>query len=406
MEPAFPGASSKGGRLTSITCAIASPFVLYLVAHVAAGGNSLAVSLPPANHDLAIRQVAIAAAKDPKTKIDQPGIDLARRAALAAPLAYAPFFVSGLAAEQRGDRDRALVLMEKARQRRPEWLPIRYQLIALYFRSDRLVDLGREIDYVLRIDERARMTLLPELVKLLKIPDGRRYVATILARNPPWKDDFYTVAGAQGLAPADALDLLRLAATHSRDVSKEEGLYVSSLLTAGRSDLARARWLASLPQAEQAQHRLLFNGNFRSALPGGAFGWTLHSLDVGRADIVAAGDGRSVLRAQYFGGTSAVLAEQRIALAPGRYRLQVTGRDGGSAPAGQMAWSIGCSSGGPELRRLPVSGLTTQGGTTALNFTVPGGNCLGQTLRLAATPGDMASSTEAEFSSIEISNDR
>jgi hypothetical protein len=381
--------------------------VLYVVVRVAVGGLSpaIAATLPPANPAPLVRRVAVAAAH-PQFQFGRPVLDLARRAVTADPLAAAPFFITARAAERSGNMARATQLMEEARRRRPDSLLTRLHLVAYYSQARRHAELLREIDYALRVHEHTRQVLLPELVKLLALPAARRDLAGLLAANPPWRGDFFNVARDRRVAPAHALDLLRLASGRSRDVSEEERLYVTSLLATGRRDLARARWLSSLAPAEQARNRHVFNGDFRSGVSASDFGWTFRSLDVGRADIVPSAGGRSHLSVQYQGGSTAELAEQQIALAPGRYRIHVVGGGTSNMPSGQLFWTISCVPDGPELLRLTPSISSPQDRRTSAEFTVPAGRCSGQTLRLLAEPGEISALTEAHFSSIEIADAR
>jgi hypothetical protein len=397
------GAPRKGGRLTTIICALAAPFTLYLVARTAVLSTqpAAAESLPPVNDALRLRQVAAAAA-NPSFKVDDAALELARQGAQADPLDFAPFFIAARAADQRGDAAGALRLMEEARRRNPTSLPIRIFLVSQYFSARRVPEMIAELDYTLRRDERARIALLPELVKLLRLRQGRTYVAQLLAANPPWKEDLFNVAREQKLPPEIALDLLRLAAARGGDTGPEQRLVVSSLFRSGRPDLARERWLAMLPAAQRDESRFLFNGDFERPASTSEFAWKLHGLDVGRADMVTLGAGDGRLRVQYFGGSTAVLAEQQLALAPGRYQLQVTGRSRSSLPPGQLFWTITCYPDGPDVHRMPVENFGPQDKNLSSQFSVPGGACRGQTLRLVAEPGEISSASDAEFAKMNI----
>jgi hypothetical protein len=399
---------SRGvGRMMAILGSAVAPVMMYLVIRNAAVSMfpAFSATMPPVDESASLRQVA-ASASHPDFRVDQPTLDLAKKAAASQPLDYLPFYIAGRAAERRRNLPLAVALMEEARRRRPSWLPTRLQMISLYFRSGRTSEMAREIGYVLRISDRARTTLLPELVKLARQPETRRYLAEMLADNPPWKVDFYAVARDQRLPPGAALDLLRLMAARGADVSQEERLYISTLIVAGRADMARARWLGSLPAVAQAQNRFLFNGDFNSGQTDYDFGWKLQTLDVGRADMVATGGGRSRLRVQYFGGSSAVLAQQQIALSPGRYRMLINGRASATLPSDQLSWVINCDAGGREVMRVSVNGFTQQDQSLARDFVIPAGDCPGQHLRLVAEPGEVSAPIEVEFASIGINNVR
>jgi hypothetical protein len=263
--------------------------------------------------------------------------------------------------------------------------------------------MAREIDYILRMNEQARMVMLPELVKLLFHQDSRQYLAGMLALNPPWKADFFNVARDRRVPPAIVEDLIRLVRAQGGDTAQEEKLLVASLISNGRANEARARWLLTLPPAQREPSRFLYNGNFQSG-PAGEFGWTVASVDVGRADLIPAGQ-QSRLRALYDGGSNAVLARQTIALAPGRYRLRVSGRLASESGSSQLMWVLLCNAEGPSLLRMPVNGLGAEDKTIEAAFSVPA-SCSAQSLRLIGEPGDMSSPVEAEFTRIEITNAR
>ncbi len=403
MQGKASAASAKGGLLTTIICALAALVALFFVVRTAAVMTvpALAESFPAVSQSIQLRQQARQAA-NPKFKVDAETLDLARRAAISEPLYFLPYFVAARAAEQRNDIPQAVRLMEEARKRNMTWVPIRLYLVAYYGRAGRVPDMIREIDYALRVNETTRIALLPELVKLLNRRDGRQYVGQMLASNPPWKKDLFSIARDRKVSPEAAAELLRLAQQRGGDTTEEAQLLVSALFAAGQPDLARNQWLASLPQADRQANRFIFNGDFSRADGGGEFGWTLRTLDIGRADIVRGGSGgKDRLRIQYFGGRMAALAEQNLALRPGRYRLSVTGTTGSNAAAAQLFWTISCYPDGPEIHRVPVQDLGTQERSVAAPFAVPA-SCRAQTIRLMAEPGELSSPTDAEFSQVRI----
>jgi hypothetical protein len=404
LKAAAKGAASGGPRLTSILVTVAAPLLLYLILRSALAGlpTRQAILLPPVSEAGTLRRQARDVA-NPEYKVDQPTLGLVNPAAAAEPLAFEPFFVAARAAEQAKDLPRELALLEEARRRRATWLPIRLLLVRAYFNVGRRGDMAKEIDYILRMNEQARMIMLPELVKLLRYGDTRNYVAGMLAVNPPWKADFFNTARDRRVPPEIVEELLRLAKAQGSDTAQEEQLLVTSLISAGRANEARARWLLTLPPAQREPSRFLYNGDFRSG-PAGEFGWTVTALGVGRADLIAAGE-QSRMRALYDGGSNAELARQLVALSPGRYRLRVTGRLTSAAGAGQLMWAIRCHPDGPDLLRMPVAPLGEQDRTIEAAFSVAAG-CLAQSVRLIGEPGDMSSPVEAEFARIEISNAR
>lgn len=404
----YPAARRQGwgGVGLSVLCTVAVLIALYFV--VRAGAQAIApawaAGLAPRNEVRELREQARSAAH-PEFKVPPQLLELAVSASSAEPLGHLPFYVAARDAEAKGGLPRATALLEEARRRRPTWLPIRLLLVASYARQNRFEGVVREIDYVLRMNEQARIVFLPELVKLLRFSEGRRYVDAMLASNPPWEKDFFAVARDRKVAPEVAAELLRLARARGGDTTEESRLYVASLVAAGRADVARERWLEALPPDQREQSRLLYDGNFSSGGPAGEFGWEFAAVDVGRADIVAGG-GQAFLRAQYYGGSPATLAKQQIALAPGRYQLQVTGRTPSGSGAAQLAWVISCSPEGPNLLRVSGGALEQGEKTVAAAFSVPPGRCSAQRLQLLGEPGDVSAPVEAEFRSVAIGHVR
>ncbi|HZG47201.1 MAG TPA: hypothetical protein VEZ41_13200 [Allosphingosinicella sp.] len=397
----------RRGWLTTILCVLAAPIALFLVFRTAVdvSAPALAASVPAVSPSSQLRQRARNVAH-PDYKVDAATLELAREAAAAEPLHFLPYFIAARAAQQSGDDVRAVQLMEEARRRNTTWVPIRLYLVAYYGSVGRVPDMIREMDFTLQVNEAARFALLPEMVKLLGRSDGRAYVAQLLASDPPWKRDFFAIARDRKIAPAAALELLQRAARRGGDTSAEEQLYVSALVSAGQADVARERWVATLPEAERAANRFIFNGDFARPPAASEFGWKTHSLDVGRADIVEVDAGKRRLRVQYHGGRTAVLAEQQLALRPGSYGLRVTGRSTSNTSAAQFFWTVSCYPEGPELHRMPIQGLGAQDKNIAGRFTVPGGSCRSQTIRLVAEPGELSSPTDAEFAEVRIDGAR
>ncbi len=397
--------SGTGRTIVAALVTVAAPVALYFAVRGAVAGLDPAATagLPPADLRWMARQVAIASA-DPRRRLAHRELALAKSAVLSAPLAAEPFFIAARLAEQGGNLNRAIELLEEMRRRRPSFLPGRLQLLAYYIQARRFPPALREIDFALRVSDETRRVLLPELAKLIREPDARRDLAGLLAANPPWKSDFFNVARNQNLRPADALALLNLARARTRDVSAEEGLYLHTLLASGRDELARQAWLESLAPAERQRNRLIFDAAFQGSTSGREFGWTLHSRDVGRADIIPANAGGPYLNVSYHGGTGAVLAEQRLALRPGRYRLSATGRTQSNVTSGQLLWTIACARADRPLVSLPPSAPTGPA-TASASFAVPSG-CTGQTLSLIGEPGDIAAFIEARFSRVDIADER
>ncbi len=396
-----------------INAAVQTFFVLSLIAAVPLGylvlhGVAIAVAapaaaLPPSNYGPLLK-LGMRAARDPRRKVSTENIDMAKRALAAIPLAYQPFFITGKAAEQTGDFARAAALFEEARRRRPNSPSVRLQLVALYARAGNYSGMMAELEVMLALSSDARPRLLPELVKASRAGEGRKMMAALLAKRPAWAEEFVNAAVDQKLAPEHASDLVRLTAAEGRRLpaALEGKLLVGSLVAAGRYGEARSEWLRLLPPNQRERHALIADGQFDGAKIPEPFHWVLHDLDVGRAEIVRA-EGLSGLEMSYFGGRIAVLAEQKLALRPGRYTLSVSARSPDGAAMGDFSWRITCVPSGHEVGQARLARLKADYSTVKVGVVVPAAGCGGQTLNLVAEPGEAPRPTVIQIAAVGIS---
>jgi tetratricopeptide (TPR) repeat protein len=397
------------GRGPALVATLLSPFALYFIARSAAAGTGspgAAVTLaafPPADYRGAIRRAA-RLTQNPVFKAGPEMLELSRHALAAAPTTFEPFYVAAKAEEGAGRLDHAIRLMEESRRRRPSHAATRLQLIIYYGRARRFDPLLEELDMALRLNEEARRLILPELTRLIADPVGRPALARILSRGPAWRDDFFRAAKGRKVKPEDAQALMNLvrARTGGR-ADAERGLYLQALLEAGDYARARALWSAALPAAEKPMDGLLFNGGFAASHAAEPFNWQLHEDDVGRAEL-ATERGRPHLELAYYGGRDLVLAEQTLALRPGRYRLSFAVRSDDGIKSGDLSWRIACGSSDALLSRVSLGGAGPTPTIRRAGFDVPAG-CGVQRLYLAAQPGDVSAEVRAEVSAMEIARD-
>lgn len=357
--------------------------------------------LPPADPLLAVRRTMFEAVV-PTRRVRDDELAAAAAALRHAPLAYEPFYVAGRHADQQGDIARATRLMEEVRRRRASFVPARLQLAAYYGQDSRFREMFAEIDVALRLNAQVRDTLLAEMTRLIAMPEGRRELAAALARNPAWRRDFFNAAHSRAFAPADALDLFNQVRARRPDFtpSFEYRLYLESLVRTGQVARARALWLNTLAPAHRAGSALLFDGDFSGerALP--PFGWVLAATEQGRAEI--ARDGRPHLQVDYFGGSNEVLAEQILALRPGRYQLEFAARSDEGVSGANLSWVVACFPSGANLVRGDIANLGQDYRRRAISFSVPAGECNGQVLRLVGEPGDVSVPVTLQIASVGI----
>ncbi len=398
-------ARRRSDWLTPALAALASPFLLYLVVRTAAIGLSppVAAALPPADHTPVLRRVLPGLA-DPRIKVPPQVLSMARSSAQAAPLAYEPMFVFGKKAADDGNLAIAIVLMEEARRRRPNFLPTRILLMAYYSQAGRYPNALAEMEYALRSSEEVRQVVLPELAKTIRSREGRRAVAEVLARSPAWREEFIRAAESQTVRPEEARELLEMvrARRPGADVSLERGLYLQSLVKSGQARQARTVWLQSFPAAERGRYQHLFDGAFTGRPAPQPFGWVLHDREAGRAEFIRSDAGGSNLEVNYFGGNSIVLAEQMLALMPGGYQLSFAARSDSGITSGELFWVVSCAPDGPELVRIPVKAPQPAQRRYQADVRIPASGCVGQMLRLIAEPGDVAATFTVQIADMRM----
>ena len=395
------------GRATALVATLAAPFMLYLAgrnAAAAAGtaGAAAAAALPPPDYRAVIKGLA-RAAQNPQLPLGAEAMKLAQQAAVASPTNFESFFVAAVVEDRAGRLDRAIQLMEESRRRRPHHAPTRLQLILLYGKARRFEPLLSELDMALALNHQARTFILPELTRLMTDPAGRAALAGVLARGPEWREDFYRAARGRKVKPDDALALVRLVEARSGRPSRgARGVYLQSLLEVGEYRRARALWSASLPSAERAKDGLVFDGSFRGSPAPAPFNWSFHEGAFGRARI-GSQPSQPRLELAYFGGQNFGLAEQNLALPPGRYRLSFLTRSEEGIKSGEINWRITCAD-GRDLGAVKVDPAGSAFVRREGRFEVPSG-CVGQRLSLVGTPGDVSAEVRADVASVEITRD-
>jgi hypothetical protein len=398
---------SSGRRIAAWATTAASPLIAWLIVKAAAAGFSTVTAvalapLPPQDPAPTLKVLA-ASVQQPVVKVTEDKRRAARDGLERLPLAFEPFFLEARAAEQKGDLPRAIALMEEVRRRRHSYPAARMQLMIYYTKAERFAEALSEIDVVLRRNEELRPALLPELTKLVADPRGRAALATILAREPTWREDFFAAARARKLATNDARDLYERirALKPNGDLMLERQLILETQAASGDYLGARRTWLAGLPQQERGPNRFMFDGAFRGLRAPGPFGWTFKDVDAGRAE--AAKDGqRTYLDVAYFGGQNVTLAEQMLALPPGRHMLRLVARSPNGIGSGRLFWRLDCLPGASQIGLLDLTQAAAGDRRFSTAFTVPASGCSGQRLTLNAEPGDVATVVNLEIARMEI----
>lgn len=230
-------------------------------------------------------------------------------------------------------------------------------------------------------------------------------VAGLLAARPPWRqaylDSLY--AATETLPVAADLAILLQSGRAPLTTAELRQFYVTAL-DRGQTGLVKAvRSRLNRPPAAAA----VTNGGFDDPTAPEPFQWSLVQKAGAAAEVAAEDSGRggAALRVEYDGYSAAVLARQRLFLAPGRYRFRAETRTESGDPAGRMAWTVDCAAGGRSLLSAPAAPDTTPGTSgwtaSAAAFSVPA-DCPSQWLGLEGRPLDRRAPMVVWFDRIAI----
>lgn len=325
----------------------------------------------------------------------------ARRVAATDPMQAAAFVMAGLDELRRNpaafDRTQQLMLAAAARQPAFEapqvWLAADYARRGDYRRSLAL------FDRVLSLGSDQAEQLQPVLALLVANPASRGAVVERLQTYPVWRSGLLIKAITAQSLPRPLIDQLLAGpapASYARSLELERQAYLTWLNENGSAAEAHAlyRRYAGLSDAQ-----LLFDPDFRRADPYPPFGWVRTDLAEDYAQRVERGGQGWMMRLHGSGKRNTVLLEQTAALPAGKWRIELTGRDGGLAPPKAMQLALRCRGAEQDLRAVSLGALQSAESRVALDLVVPAG-CPLQRLALVSAE-DEAGASEIELFAIK-----
>jgi hypothetical protein len=314
-----------------------------------------------------------------------------------APLAEEPFLLAGLAAMIAEKPAEAAPLLAEARRRNPRSRVSRLLLLDRYLRTGDTDAAVAELAALGRLIPEANRVLVPELARLALRPESAAAAADVLRTDAEVREGvLYHLAGA-GTAPDR---IVALAEKSGRIVPGETAQWQRRLLQelVERNDLARARALWSrFAGVDPNSLTGVYDPRFER-LPGpGPFNWTFASSSSGAAEPVRG----PALQVEYYGRAEAELANQLIALAPGRYSIafRASGNTPGTVAA--VSWRLSCHPANSEIFSLPIHRLSYTPSVRRGLFTVPAG-CSAQWLRLIGSPAEFPAAHSITISDLQI----
>jgi hypothetical protein len=182
----------------------------------------------------------------------------------------------------------------------------------------------------------------------------------------------------------------------------EQQFYTQTLVAAGQYGRAKTVWAESFREGRESDN-FVVDGDFRELAAPPPFNWVFQDSEIGRATVAGPAERQAGLDVEYFGGNSIILADQLLALRPGRHRLAFSSSEGeGGENGGRIFWRVVCLPDSRELVRTVLELPQPRSRSYEVSFVVPGSGCAGQRLQLVAEPGDVATSMRLRVSKLSI----
>jgi hypothetical protein len=325
-------------------------------------------------------------------KVSPPLLARVEYVARQLPLAPEPFLIHGALAQMDGREPAAERLYVEARSRDPRSPAARYFLTDRYLRTGRVELALAEMAVLSRLTN-AVGTFGPALAAYAKTPGAVRPLRRFFGVAPEFEPLVLSslAADAKNLSLIDAL-WSRSPAANAPAEAQWQALLVSKLVEAGDFRRAHAAWRQFARLGNTAPG--VFNPEFKKLAAPPPFNWTF-----GSAGGLAQPSGTGQVDVIYFGRDEAMLAEQLLMLAPGRYAIGM--QVGGNVkPDSGIAWSIECATAGKQsLLTLPLDRQSS--GRLHGGFAVPAG-CPAQWLRLTGSLGDFPKTVEFTLSRFQL----
>lgn len=311
------------------------------------------------------------------------------------PLAAEPFLIKAAVAQLARHDGLAERLLVAARARDPRSRATRYLLAERYLRTGRTVQALMEISVLSRLIGGASGQFVPALALFARSRGAAPQLKQFFRTSPEFEAPvLYELAGDPN--DTDLILALWSGSTETPIQAPDwKGRLIARLVEQG--EFARAYSVWSRLSGVAQRRGGIFNTTFSKLSVPAPFNWTFSSS----GGVVEPTDGGR-LQVIYFGRQDAVLAEQLLLLAPGRYRLSME-ITGGSAEQSSVSWTIRCVPGRQVLSELSL-GRERAKRQLEVDFSVPAGGCPAQRLQLTGTPGEFSGSAEFQVGKLQLSN--
>lgn len=311
----------------------------------------------------------------------------AERALLNDPINPRALRILGQLAHAASDEGRTDVFMQAAAQRSLHESSAVYWMMRKSCLDGNYRAALRYADILLRTRSQATRHVVPVLGKMAEIPGASADLKDFLAKNPPWRSQFFAML-PRGVSDARTpLDLfLSLRSSKAPPTAENLRSYLDFLIGRGFHELAYYAWLQFLPPEQLGRVGRLFNGDFETTPSGLPFDWVILEGTGTAIEVASLPDqpGQSALRLEFGPGrVSFREVKQQVLLTPGTYIFK------GKVQADLMSerglqWLVTCV----RVRKPIGASLTVNGSTGGwqdfeFSFSVPETGCPAQVVLLA-----------------------
>ncbi|MDE2179153.1 MAG: tetratricopeptide repeat protein, partial [Xanthomonadaceae bacterium] len=334
----------------------------------------------------------------------------ARAALRDSPLAAGAWRVLGEVALQHGDAAQAEARFRIAARLDPRDVATQSWLAAAALRAGRLQDALWHLDAVLRVRPDLAAALDPQLLALALAPGAQPAWSAVFAAQPPWGPGFFTWACRQPTSANPAVDVLyaSLRATPAGLDAGEWGAYLDRLLGQRRWMDAYLAWVQSLPPAQRAHLDNVFNGDFSDPVSNRGFDWHLDYVPGAEVRVVPrAGSAGSALEVHFLDQRVAFAGQvrERLALAPGHYRLSGLARLDDLRNERGLQWTVSCAGDGRLIGATARMRGSQPWRLFSADVRVPATGCGAQWLRLGLAwriPAEQWAGGRAWFTDLRV----
>ena len=287
--------------------------------------------------------------------------------------------------------------MQGAAERSPQESLAIFWMMRENFHERDFAEAIRYADSLLRTRPQLAEHVFPMLGRIAEIPSAKAELRNILAKDPPWRPQFFNALPryiTDARTPLELMLSLRDAATPPTDA--EQQAYLQALIQHKLYEIAYYSWLQFLPPDQLTSTGRLYNGSFELVPSGAPFDWVFKKgagvnikfaprpdKDRQKALLIEFGPGR----VDFSGGIT-----ELVLLPPGEYRLEGTYKADLISQRG-LQWSVRCAD-----AAIPIGVSTTMNGSSPvwdnidLSFTVPESDCPPSMCRWPLMPGLLQSS--------------